>query len=66
MRKDLERVDELQQELRDTIENIKQTDERMPDVAIGSSYYTYGVSDIRSVLEDADKRMYENKAQLKL
>lgn len=58
-------VEQLNNKLINEIKLLQKEDERMPDVALGYSYYDESISHIQNVIEEADAMMYENKQKNK-
>ncbi|MDD6351039.1 MAG: GGDEF domain-containing protein [Lachnospiraceae bacterium] len=57
----LDKLDELNASFRNSIEKIRAEDHRMPNVALGYAFYDSAASHIQKVIEEADRKMYQNK-----
>lgn len=57
----LDKLDELNASFRNSIEKIRAVDHRMPNVALGYAFYDSAASHIQKVIEEADRKMYQNK-----
>lgn len=61
MYKQRNRLEELNRQFKNAVENLSEGNVRLSGVALGYAYYDENKSNIQTVIKKADEMMYKNK-----